>query len=284
MACRAGAHVADLVQEQGAAVALLELADAAPLGAGEGPLLVAEQLAFQQRLGDGGAVDGQERLVGPAAVVVQGPGHQFLAGAALAQDQHVDVLRGDPADGLAHLLHDRAAADDAVAAVLGRQHGRHVHQPGRLEGPVEHLAEAVEVHRLDQVIEGAALHGLDGRLGGAVGRDEDDRPFGVEGLDLLEDIQAGAVGQLQVEHDHVRAVLADLLQPFGGRRGGQHLDLVPLEDAAEGVADAFLVIDDQQGRHGSFTSFRDEAERVSVGLLAGRSFVGRRGQVPGRRQ
>src|SRR5262249_16867279 len=46
-------HVADLVQEQRAAADLLELADAAAVGAGEGALLVAEQLALQQRLGDG---------------------------------------------------------------------------------------------------------------------------------------------------------------------------------------------------------------------------------------
>ena len=64
---------------------LLELADAAAVGAGEGAAFVAEQLALQQRFGDGGAVDGQERRGGPAAVVVQGAGDQLLAGAALAQ-------------------------------------------------------------------------------------------------------------------------------------------------------------------------------------------------------
>ena len=41
-------HVADLVQEQRAAVALLELADPPAVGPGERALLVAEQLAFQQ--------------------------------------------------------------------------------------------------------------------------------------------------------------------------------------------------------------------------------------------
>jgi hypothetical protein len=64
-------HVADLVEEQRAAVALLELADPTPLGAGEGPPLVAEQLALQRRLGDGGAVDRQERDLHP----VPGGGH-----------------------------------------------------------------------------------------------------------------------------------------------------------------------------------------------------------------
>ena len=206
-------HVADLVEKERAAVALLELADAAAVGPGEGALLVAEQFALQQRLRDGGAVDGQERLVGPLAVVIEGAGHQFLARAAFAQDQHVDVLRRDPADGLAHLLHDRTAADDAVGAVLGRQHGRHAHQPGRLEGAVEDLAESLQIDRLDEVIEGAALHGLDGRLRGAVGRDEDDRPPRVAAVDLAEDVQAGAVGQLQVEHDHVGTCSAIRARP-----------------------------------------------------------------------
>ena len=106
-----GGHVADLVEEERAAVALLELADPLAVGPGERALLVAEQLALQQALRDGRAVDRQERLVGPLAVLVDGPGDQLLAGAALAEDQHRHVLRGDPADRLVHLLHRRAAAD-----------------------------------------------------------------------------------------------------------------------------------------------------------------------------
>ena len=50
-------------------------------------LFVAEQLAFEQRLGDGGAVDRQERSGGPAAEVADRSGHHFLAGAGLAEDQ-----------------------------------------------------------------------------------------------------------------------------------------------------------------------------------------------------
>ena len=57
---QADVHLADLVEQQRAAVGLLELADAPGDGAGEGALLVAEQLGFQQGLGDGGAVDGDE--------------------------------------------------------------------------------------------------------------------------------------------------------------------------------------------------------------------------------
>ena len=45
-----GRHVADFIQEERAAVALLELADALRGGAGERAALMAEQFAFEQLL------------------------------------------------------------------------------------------------------------------------------------------------------------------------------------------------------------------------------------------
>ena len=53
--------VADLVEEERAAVGLLEPADPVAIGPGEGPLDVAEQLALQQALRQRGAVDLDER-------------------------------------------------------------------------------------------------------------------------------------------------------------------------------------------------------------------------------
>ena len=54
------AHVADLVEEQRAALGDLEPALAGGDGAGERALLVAEQFALEQLSGDGAAVDGDE--------------------------------------------------------------------------------------------------------------------------------------------------------------------------------------------------------------------------------
>ena len=130
-------HVADLVEKKGSPVALLELADAAPVGSGEGALLVPEQLAFQQILGDGGAIQRQERHLGSGAVSIDGTGDQFLAGAALAGDEYGDILGGDTADGLVHLLHGRAEADHPALGVrvwdgfLCR--GRLAHVAGRVQ-------------------------------------------------------------------------------------------------------------------------------------------------------
>ena len=59
-------QVANLVEEQRAAVRDLELAQLARGGAGERPLLVAEQLGLEQVLRNRRAVDGDERRVGAA--------------------------------------------------------------------------------------------------------------------------------------------------------------------------------------------------------------------------
>src|SRR5262249_16685656 len=156
-------------------VGLLELADAAAVGAGEGALLVAEQLALQQRLRDGRAVDGEKRRLGPGAVLVEGAGHQLLAGAALAGDEHGHVLVGHPADGLVDVAHGRAAADDGVAAVVvgGRlgDDGRLAHQPGQLQRLADHAAELLRVQRLEPVAPG-------GRIGdnGTREKDQDRHP------------------------------------------------------------------------------------------------------------
>ena len=61
LALHAGRHLADLVEEQRAAVGDLEQAARVALGAGEGAAHVAEQRRFEQRLGDGGAVLADER-------------------------------------------------------------------------------------------------------------------------------------------------------------------------------------------------------------------------------
>ena len=71
-------HVANLVQKNRASVALLKLADAAAIGAGECALLMPEQFAFQQLLRDCRAVESKELGVGPRAVLIQRRGRLVL--------------------------------------------------------------------------------------------------------------------------------------------------------------------------------------------------------------
>src|SRR6185436_11047832 len=100
-----------------AALGLHEQATTLAVGARERAPLVAEQLGFQESLGDGGAVDGDEAALAPAAVPVDGAGHQLLARSAVSQEQHGSVgVRHHP-DLLEHALHRLGAAEDVVEAV-----------------------------------------------------------------------------------------------------------------------------------------------------------------------
>ena len=133
-------HVAYLVQEESAAVGLLELALMLFLSPGEGALLVTEELALYQLAGDGRAVDLDERHRSPVALLVQPSGHQFFSGTIGTCDEHPGVGRGHPvyhvldtddgrrlADNLLHpadlLLEDLGLADEGVISILFRSSG-----------------------------------------------------------------------------------------------------------------------------------------------------------------
>ena len=219
---RGGRHVADFVHEDGSAVGLLELADAAAVGAGERAALVAEKLAFQQRLGNRRAVDGQKRGPAAAAVLVDCPRHHFLAGAAFAENQHGHVLRGDPPDGLVELLHGRRVADQLIAFHL-RRPARSSYMAGVRLIWLRWMARATTSRscprskRLEQVVEGPEFHGLDGRLRGPVGGDDDHRHAGVDLADLAVGLQARHVGQADVEDHGVGRLAADRVESFAPR-------------------------------------------------------------------
>src|SRR5262249_41246165 len=73
-------QVADLVEEDGAAVGKLESAGASLERAGEGALLVTEQLRGDQRGRDSRTVDAHEGARGPRRSLVDRPSDELLAG------------------------------------------------------------------------------------------------------------------------------------------------------------------------------------------------------------
>ena len=90
---------ADLVQEQRAAVCHGDEPFFILIGRGKGAFFMAEELAFEQVLGDRAAVDRNERFVLARAGLVDRLGDQPLAGAALAGYQNVGLARD-------HFFHD----------------------------------------------------------------------------------------------------------------------------------------------------------------------------------
>ena len=220
--------VADLVQEQRPAVRLFEPAGPVPVGPGEGPFDVAEQLAFEQRRGERRAMHGHQRLRGPGAVGVDELGEQFLPRAALAPEQHARVAAGDLAGGLEDRGHRGAVAAEVTAVEAagggdrrGRPEGpgqfglQRPHPPG--EGLVVVVAGAELPPQPVQFLPGPALP--QGRPGGPAEGLQEREVLGGEGRVVLLGAQQHPPGGRGVG-GVVRARVA-LRQRAGGRRPGR---------------------------------------------------------------
>src|SRR4051812_44671744 len=85
----------------------------------ERALFMAEQRAFDQTLGERGAIQLDERAFPPIALGVDGPGEQLLTGARFTFEQHGGASRGGCRDGLENPADRRAVANDlALVAVF----------------------------------------------------------------------------------------------------------------------------------------------------------------------
>ena len=241
--------VADLVQEERPLVGELDLAAAARSGARERPLLVPEELALEDPLGEGAAVHDAERPEAPRAPRVDEAGDELLAGAALPGDEDARVGRGDLVDELEDLLHRPAPGRDEgrlgrlearlQLAVLGEERvalGRLLHE----------ARDRLGVERLDDVVVGAVLERLDGRLDRCVGRHDDDGRLGGGLADLAEDLETVHPGHLDVDEEDLRRLARERRERLAAARRGE--DVVPLllEPERERAPQVGLVVDDHQ--------------------------------------
>src|SRR5690606_19762978 len=222
-------ELADLVQEQRAALGDVEHAPPIAGGSGERPLDVTEQLGLHQLLGDRPAVDRHEWTGGSIGEVVERPGDQLLASAGLAADQHVGPGGRDPPDQLEDLLHGLRAADHAIEGVdaleLLSQPPVLAAELPPLERAADHDLDLVDLEGLDEVVVGADLHGLDRGVGGRVGGDHDDLRRRGQGAGVAQDLHAGHAGHGQIGDHDVEAValVAEHPQGVGAGLGGGHL-------------------------------------------------------------
>ena len=264
-------QVADLVEEQRAAVGRLEEAFAIVHRAGERALAIAEELGLEQLLGDRAAVDRDERLRRAHADLVDRARDQFLAGAGLAGHQHRRHAARDLLDQRAHLLHRRRKAGHARQRLAHRRGGRRGGAPaaaprrGRRRSPKagsparpsdrraaaaerrgDDGAELLQVDRLGQVVVGAGLQRLDRVLGRAVGGDDDRLLAPAALFEPAQHVQAGAVGQPHVGDDGAVGPVLQVQQRLLHRARG--LDVVALAQQRQLVerAQVGFVVDDQQ--------------------------------------
>ncbi len=187
-------QLADLVEEERAAVRLLEQAGPVGVRAGEGALDVPEQLRLQQVLRDRAAVDRHESLRLARARGVDQASDQFLARTALTCDQHRGRMLGHFGAELDGLTHAGALRDD-LGIPLVRLDA--LAQPRDLAAQLLSLFRLLERENdlgggegLRQVVVGSLLHRLDGQVAAAVGGDRDHQPLPVVLLlILLQELQ-----------------------------------------------------------------------------------------------
>ncbi len=119
MDCRRQRHLADLVQKQRSPVGGLDAPGAALHRAGKCAARVPEEFGFQQRLGNGRAIDGDKRLAAARREPVQRLGHQFLARARRPLDQHRRHARSHQPHAAADLEHAGGIADQFRQPLCG---------------------------------------------------------------------------------------------------------------------------------------------------------------------
>jgi hypothetical protein len=145
---------------------------------------------FQEFLGNGATVDGDERFVLARTVEVDGPRQQLLAGARFASDEHSRVGAGRARRSLQHLEQSGGVSPDVFKPIplieAGAQAVDFVNQPHMLQRAGYHQREFVRMHGLGEIIKGAGLHGFHGGLDAAESGQNNHNNLGVVRPHLLE--------------------------------------------------------------------------------------------------
>ena len=234
-------HVADLVQEQRAAVGLLEAPAALRVRPGEGAALVPKQLRLEQVRRNRRGVERDEGAGGARAVLVQCAGDELLAGAGLPGDEHRDARARQASDGAKHLLHRRRPS----------QQLRHARRAGGLAagrlagaGGAPHQGHRlIDVEGLGQVLERAALVGGHCVAQIRVRRHDDDRQRRARVADAAQQLQPRGARHADVGDQHVRGFAPQGLKRRLGRLERPRPHAVAAQRALQHPTNGGVVID-----------------------------------------
>ena len=258
--------VADLVEEQGAAIGRFEAPRARLGGAGEGAALGAEQLGLDQLAGQRAAVHRHERAARDGRVRMHDGRDALLAAAVGPGDEHRHVGARDLAGqlqraqrgvGLEHQVAEREARGErrlAVASLLA--HAAHLGAGlGQLEQVLDGGQQLGVVPGLGEVVGRAGLDQLDRVLQPRPRGQQHDGHVDVAGTDGPEQRDAllarrGVGAEVHVLDHHVHAFALQQRQSLRGAEGHQRADVAQRQRERQRLADARVVVDDQDGRHG----------------------------------
>ena len=190
----------------------------APDRAGERAAHVAEELGLEQRLGNRAAVDRDEPVGAPRAVVVNRARDHLLAGAGLAGNQDRAVRPRDRLEHLEERLHRPAAAENPAELIPLLELRSQVRvlrlQPPLLERLLQDVHQLVELERLGDEVGRALLDGVDRILHRPVAGDHDPHDPGIARQRRLDHARAVHAGQPQIRDDDVERKLVQELDRF----------------------------------------------------------------------
>ena len=219
-------------------------------GAGERAAHVTEQLRLEQRLGNGAAVERDEPMRAPSAVVMNGARDDFLAGPGIAVDQNRAVGGRHRLEQLKQPRHRPALADDPLEPVALLELRSQIRvlrlQPPLLERRVEHVQQFVDLKRLADEIRCAALDCFDRIFHRAVPGDDDRDDVGIALDRRFDDGRAVDAGEAKIRDDDVEGKVGKLGNRGLAGIGLLHLVAAVAELLGDGLAQWGLVFNQQQ--------------------------------------
>ena len=244
------AHRSDFVEEQRAAVRLLETSLPVADGSGERAPNVPEQLRLEQRLGDGAAVQRDEAVVPPRTVVMDGASRQLFAGACVPRNENRARRGRDRLEQLEKLAHRTAAPDDVREPVARFELRSQIRVLGfeaaLLHRGSQHVHQRVELKGLGDEVGGAVLDRLHRILHGAVARDHDRDHLGVSLEGGVEDLPAVDAGEPEVGDEDVEREGGETLQGILAVAGLLDHESVIRQPLRDRLPKHSFVVDDQQ--------------------------------------
>ena len=253
-------EIADLVEEQRAAVGRLETSLAhfgrARVGAGFG----AEQLGLHQILRQRADVDLDERTAAHARVRLDDRRQHFLAGAVRPGDEHGHVGGGNVRGLRDHIAHRLALEHEPAQVELLRQRGARLgttprrsilldRQAPQLQQIADRRQQSRIVPGLRDIVRGAGLDEIDRRFEMRPGREQHDRHRRIALADGMEQRNAllarrGLLAEVHVLQDEVDLLLRERAQAFVRHARGEHAMPLQRKQHFERRPHGVVVVDD----------------------------------------
>ncbi len=235
-------HITDFIKKQRAAFSRLKQPFTAADRAGKRAARMAEQLRFQQLFRQRAAVNGDKRVFGARAGVMDGLRQNLFAGTALAVNQHADIRLRHHMRLLQQPQHHGTSGDNRLAPLFvacGR---------GMRQRIIDSFIQRVFIHRFGEKTEHALL-GRRHRIRDRTMRGQNDhRHARLELLDLGEKLHAVHFIHPQIANHQIDLLTRQNAQPFMAAFSGLNGKSFAGEPQAQQFQQARIVIHQQQAR------------------------------------